>query len=90
MTGTTARSRNCINNNDNGGIIIMKTKQELLEMLFAKLAELQDINKQPLNNNTVVQTTQLAQRLQIEVALLYDILGEDVPEEYWDQIEEEI
>ena len=48
----------------------MKTKQELLEMLFAKLAELQDINKQPLNNNTVVQTTQLAQRLQIEVALL--------------------
>ena len=68
----------------------MKTKQELLEMLFAKLAELQDINKQPLNNNTVVQTTQLVQRLQIEVALLYDILGEDVPEEYWEQIEEEI
>ena len=68
----------------------MKTKQELLEMLFAKLAELQDINKQPLNNNTVVQTTQLAQRLQIEVALLYDILGEDVPEEYWEQLEEEI
>ena len=68
----------------------MKTKQELLEMLFAKLAELQDINKQPLNNNTVVQTTQLVQRLQIEVALLYDILGEDVPKEYWAQIEEEI
>ena len=65
----------------------MKTKQELLEMLFAKLAELQDINKQPLNNNTVVQTTQLVQRLQIEVALLYDILGDDVPEEYWEQIE---
>ena len=59
-------------------------------MLFAKLAELQDINKHPLNNNTVVQTTQLAQRLQIEVALLYDILGDDVPEEYWEQIEEEI
>ena len=68
----------------------MKTKQELLEMLFAKLAELQDINKQPLNNNTVVQTTQLVQRLQIEVALLYDILGKDVPEEYLEQIEEEI
>ena len=68
----------------------MKTKQELLEILFAKLAELQDINKQPLNNNTVVQTTQLVQRLQIEVALLYDILGEDVPKEYWEQIEEEI
>lgn len=68
----------------------MKTKQELLEMLFAKLAELQDINKQPLNNNTVIQTSQLAQRLRIEVALLYDILGDDVPEEYWEQIEEEI
>ena len=68
----------------------MKTKQELLEMLFAKLAELQDINKQLLNNNTVVQTTQLVQRLQIEVALLYDILSEDVPEEYWEQIEDEI
>ena len=24
MTGTTARSQDCINNNDNGGIIIMK------------------------------------------------------------------
>ena len=28
MTGTTARSQDCINNNDNGGIIIMKTKME--------------------------------------------------------------
>jgi hypothetical protein len=46
-----------------------KTGQELLQMLFAKLAELQDLN---------------------EVALLYDILGEDVPEEYWEQIEEVI
>ena len=68
----------------------MKTKQELLEMLFAKLAELQDLNKKGFASDTVVQTTQLAQRLQIEVALLYDILGEDVPEEYWEQIEEEI
>ena len=68
----------------------MKTKQELLEMLFAKLTELQDLNKKGFASDTVVQITQLAQRLQIEVALLYDILGEDVPEEYWEQIEEEI
>ena len=68
----------------------MKTKQELLEMLFAKLAELQDLNKKGFTTNTVIQTSQLAQRLQIEVALLYDILGDDVPEEYWDQIEDEI
>ena len=68
----------------------MKTKQELLEMLFAKLAELQDLNKKGFTTNTVIQTSQLAQRLQIEVALLYDILGDDVPEEYWKQIEEMI
>ena len=30
MTGTTARSQDCINNNDNGGIITMKTKEEKL------------------------------------------------------------
>ena len=40
MTGTTARSQNYTNKNNNGGKIIMKTKQELLEMLFAKLTEL--------------------------------------------------
>ena len=90
MTGMTARSQDCINNNDNGGIITMKTKQELLEMLFAKLTELQDLNKKGFVSDTVVQTAQLAQRLQIEVALLYDILGDDVPEEYWEQIEEMI
>lgn len=68
----------------------MKTKQELLQMLFAKLAELQDLNKKGFASNTVVQTAQFTQRLQIEVALLYGILGDDVPEEYWEQIEEEI
>lgn len=57
----------------------MKTKQELLEMLFEKLAELQDLNKKGFTTDTVIQTSQLAQKLQIEVALLYDILGDDVP-----------
>ena len=82
MTGTTARSQDCINNN-NGGIIIMKTKQELLEMLFAKLAELQDGRIKTVNPT-------MAKKLQTELNLLWDILGEDVPEEYWEQIEEEI
>ena len=61
----------------------MKTKQELLEMLFAKLAELQDGRIKTVN-------PVIAKRLQTELNLLWDILGEDVPEEYWEQIEEEI
>jgi hypothetical protein len=61
----------------------MKTKQELLQMLFAKLAELQNMIK-------IGVQPSLLMVLQTEVALLYDILGEDVPEEYWKQIEEVI
>lgn len=61
----------------------MKTKNELLSMLFCKLAELQDgrIKK----NNPAC-----ANALKIELSLLYDILGEEVPAEYWRQIEAEI
>jgi hypothetical protein len=68
----------------------MKTKQELLQILFAKLAELQDLNKKEFTTKTVWETANLTAKLQTEVALLYDILGEDVPEEYWEQIEEVI
>lgn len=61
----------------------MKTKQELLQMLYSRLAE--------LKSSTVKQDNpSLAEKLRIELALLYDILGEDVPEEYWEQVEEEI
>lgn len=61
----------------------MKTKQELLQMLYSRLAELQDGKiKQDKPN--------LTEKLKIELALLYDILGEEVPEEYWEQIEEVI
>ena len=59
-------------------------------MLFAKLAELQDLNKKGFTTKTVWETANLTAKLQAEVALLYDILGEDVPEEYWEQIEEVI
>lgn len=61
----------------------MKTKQELLQMLFSRLAELQDGKAKQDKPN-------LAEKLKIELALLYDILGEEVPEEYWEQIEEVI
>lgn len=68
----------------------MKTKEELLQMLFAKLAELQNLTSNCLTTETNWQQEILANKLQAEVALLYDILGEDVPEEYWEQIEEVI
>ena len=61
----------------------MKTKEELLQMLFAKLAELQNMIKIDVQPSLLMV-------LQTEVALLYDILGVDVPEEYWEQIEEVI
>ena len=61
----------------------MKTRQELLSMLYSRLAELQDGRIK-----TVSPTA--AEKLRIELNLLWDILGEDVPEEYWEQIEEEI
>lgn len=58
----------------------MKTKQKLLQMLYGRLAELQDGKVKQDKPN-------LAEKLKIELALLYDILGEEVPEEYWEQIE---
>ena len=61
----------------------MKTKHELLSMLYSKLAELQD-GRIKVNNPT------FAEQLKIELALLYDILGDDVPVEFWEQIEKEL
>lgn len=61
----------------------MKTKQELLSMLYSKLAELQDGRIKTVNPT-------VAKMIQTELNLLWDILGDDIPEEYWEQIEEEI
>ena len=58
----------------------MKTKQELLSMLFARLAELKDGRIK--TNITAVE------KLRVELALLYAILGDDIPEEYLCHIEE--
>lgn len=61
----------------------MKSKQELLLMLYSKLAELQD-------GRIKVNNPAFAEQLQIELDLLYDILGDDVPEEFLGQIEKEL
>lgn len=61
----------------------MKTKQEILSMLYSRLAELQDGRIKTVNPT-------IAKRFQTELNLLWDILGEDVPEEYWEQIEVEV
>lgn len=63
----------------------MKTKQELLSMLFRRLAELQD-GRAKKNN------PEYAKQLQAELSLLHDILGDEIEEnyeEYWEQLEEE-
>ena len=54
----------------------MKTKQEILKDLFAILGELQH----------GVDNSNLETYLKTKLETLYDILGEDVPEEYWDEI----
>lgn len=58
----------------------MKSKQELLKMLYTTLAELQ--------NGALKGDMKARQQARLE--LLYDILGEEIPEEYWEQIEKEI
>ena len=60
----------------------MKTLEELLSMLFARLAELQD-GRIKENN------PEYAKQEAIEMGLLSDILGEEVRESYWDIIEKE-
>ena len=60
----------------------MKKADELYKMLFEKLAELQDGRIKKDNPD-------FAKHLAIELGLLYDILGDLVPEEYWEEIEVE-
>lgn len=58
----------------------MKTKEEVLKDLFATLAEIQ--------SNTT--TGDLEKYLKIKLEVLYEIIGDDVPEEFWGQIEKAI
>lgn len=56
----------------------MKSVEELKSMLFMRLAELRAGRLRP----------HVEEQLRIEVALLADILGEEIDEDYWDEIEE--
>jgi hypothetical protein len=58
----------------------VKTKQEILKDLFCTLAELQ----------SGTASGDLENYLRIKLETLYNLMGEDVPEEYWEQIEKEI
>lgn len=58
----------------------MKKKEDILKDLYATLAELQGLTDR--GNKGLMEC------LKIKLSILYDILGEEVPEEYWEQIEE--
>lgn len=59
----------------------MKSKEEILKNLYVTLAELQGTAWGEENKD-------LEKYLRIKLTVLYDILGEEVPEEYWEQVEE--
>lgn len=58
----------------------MKTVEELRAMLFERLAEIK------AGGLTVAYD----EHLRTELALLYDILGEEIEEEFWEEIEANI
>ena len=60
----------------------MKTQEWMYKKLFATLAELQ--------SGTTETNPGLDKHLRHDLELLYDILDDEVPEEYWEQIEKEI
>lgn len=57
----------------------MKSKNEILSKLFSILAELE---------SGTAEEPELRNYLIAQLAVLYEILGDDVPEEYWERIEE--
>ena len=60
----------------------MKNLDELLKMLYVRLAELED-------GRIKEENSEFAKQEAIELGLLYDILGDEVKEAYWDRIEKE-
>lgn len=60
----------------------MKNLDELLKMLYVRLAELED-------GRIKKENPDYAKHEAIELGLLYDILGNEVKEGYWDRIEKE-
>ena len=62
----------------------MKTKQELLKELYSTLWECQQEKDFDVFHNL------LHVRLSEKLEVLYNILGEEVDEEYWEEIEKYI
>ena len=60
----------------------MKNKDELLKMLYERLTELED-------GRIKTENPEFAKHEAVELGLLYDILGEEVKEAYWERIEKE-
>ena len=58
----------------------MKTTDELKAMLFERLAEIQRGGL----------TERYDEQCRIELALLFDIVGEDIDKSYWDEIEKSL
>ena len=58
----------------------MLSENKIRERFFAILYELQNYN---LNND-------IRQRLIIQLGTLFDVLEGDIPEEYWEQVQEYI
>lgn len=56
----------------------MKSAEQIRAMFYATLAELQN----------GVENESIYDGLCAKLSVLYDILGEDIPEEYWEQVEE--
>lgn len=56
----------------------MKSAEQIKAMFYATLAELQN----------GVENEGIYDRLCAKLSVLYDILDEDIPEEYWEQVEE--
>lgn len=71
----------------------MKTKEEILSMFFARISEYearQAVLESECNayeKYNLRHTSVLFMKLPTEIRLLADILGEDIPEEYWELIE---
>lgn len=60
----------------------MKSVSEIQKMTYARLAELED-------GRIKEENPEYAKTLAIEMGILYDILEEDIKEQYWNRIEEE-
>lgn len=69
----------------------MKNKDQILSMLFAKFTEykirLDWLNNEASGDMLINWGTTIVSHLSTEIHLLCDILGDDIPEEYGEELE---